>query len=295
MSGGSHRALPGAAALPQALPQALAALVLAASLLAACAGPRPPSPDAIARIDNQEVPYSDFEVYLRDTLGEKGIELESDVLSKLLDQFLDERLLSRLAVARGASAVGAPRRTAVDRLLRSTPVPQPDEAAVRSYYEAHEKDFERPERVHLRQILTEDRETAERALAELHAGKDFTAVSRRYSRDPSAESGGDQGELSRDDLPPSFVDTIFSLEPGQVSDIVGADYGFHIFQVIERLPAEVVPFDEAEGEIRERLRGAALDRLLKKLVQEARSRYTVEVYERNLPFNYQGRYREKNP
>jgi hypothetical protein len=71
---------------------------------------------------------------------------------------------------------------------------------------------------------------------------------------------------------------------------VPADYGFHIFQVTERLPAEVAPLEQVRSEVVERLRQESADRRLAGLVQQAKSRYPVFVYERNLPFHYQGTY-----
>ncbi len=96
--------------------------------------------------------------------------------------------------------------------------------------------------------------------------------------------------LSRDDLPPAFADRIFALAPGESSEIIRADYGFHIFQVTERRPAELVPLAEAEPEIRERLARERSQGAVEKLAAEALERYDVEVYRRNLPFNYQGSY-----
>ena len=79
-------------------------------------------------------------------------------------------------------------------------------------------------------------------------------VARRLSRGPRADGGGVQGELARSDLPPSYADLIFALKPGEVSPVVPAEYGFHLFQVIEREPAEVVPLAAARGEILAKLR-----------------------------------------
>jgi peptidyl-prolyl cis-trans isomerase C len=146
--------------------------------------------------------------------------------------------------------------------------------------------------VRLRQILTEDRATAERALKEIAAGADFQEVARRLSRDPAATAGGYQGELTREDLPPSFAEVIFGLKPGEVSRLVPAEYGFHIFQVTDREPAQVIPLEAARPEILGKLRQQRADRLLQSLVQEARTRYNVAVYERNLPFDYEGSYRD---
>jgi PPIC-type PPIASE domain len=251
------------------------------------------------------VRYAEFQRYVvRSAGGDSGGAggLGSDVLSALFDQFLDERLLARLAADRGlvpAAAAGSvgtaadPRRS-VDALLAGDPRWEPDEAEIALYYRRHAAEFARPERVKLRQILTGDRRAAERARREIVAGKPFEAVARQLSGGPRADSGGYQGELARADLPPSFADLIFALKPGEVSAVVPADYGFHLFQVADHQPAEVVPLAAARGEIVARLRQQHADETLRSLVHEARDRYNVKVYERNLPFGYAGSYNESH-
>ncbi len=268
-------------------------LSLLSLLSLACQHPDPPAPDVVAKIGDSEVRYAQLEGYVSRIAGEGETVLASDVLSQLFDQFLDEELLMRLAVDRGlakgtAAAGSAARRRAIDALLEADLPAEPGEREIAAYYRAHRQDFARPERVRLRQILTEGRAEAEQALRELAAGTDFDQLARRMSRDPSAASGGYQGELARADLPPAFAEIIFSLQPGETSQVVPADYGFHIFQVMSRASAEVVPLAAARGEIVERLRQERADRLLAKLVQDARSRYHLEVYARNLPFQYRG-------
>jgi hypothetical protein len=278
---------------------AAALLVLSLSLaLAGCQRARPPGPDVVAKIGDSEVRYAQFEAYLRRAVGagggagegEEGV-LASDVLSGLFDQFLDEELLARLAADRRQTRQT---RQTVEQLLESLAA-EPAEAEIAAYYRAHRQEFARPERVRLRQILTDDRAAAERAVRELAAGADFAELARRVSRDPSAASGGEQGELARTDLPPVFAEVIFALSPGEVSRVVPADYGFHVFQVTERLPAEVAPLPQVRGEIAERLRRDRADRRLRELMEEARSAHEVTVYERNLPFNYKGFYGHDKP
>jgi parvulin-like peptidyl-prolyl isomerase len=274
--------------------------VLAVLPLAGCQrqSSPPAAPDAAARIGGEDVRYGDFEAYLKRTVNDTDGVLGSDVLSQLFDQFLEERLLARLAVDRKVvrEAQGtAGQRAAIEALLASR---QPREAAsaedVARYYAAHRQDFARPERVKLRQILTQDRATAERALKEIGGGTDFAEVSRRLSHDPGAAAGGYQGELTREDLPPSFAEVIFGLKPGEVSRLVPADYGFHIFQVTEREPAQVISLEAARPEILAKLRQERADRLLQSLVQEARARYNVAVNGRNLPFDYEGYYSDSH-
>ncbi len=275
-------------------------IVLLAAACQRAAPPAPPAPDALARLGDADVRYAEFERYVARSVGDGGSDgggggaLGSDVLSELFDQFLDERLLARLAADRGvvpAAAAGDPRR-AVDALLAGAPGQDPGDAEVALYYRRNAAEFTRPERVTLRQLLTGDRRTAERARREIVAGAPFAEVARRLSGGPRADSGGYQGELARTDLPPSFAELIFALRPGEVSAIVPADYGFHIFQVVDHKPAEVVPLAAARGEILARLRQRRADELLRSLVREARGRYTVKVYERNLPFGYAGSYHE---
>ena len=308
-AGGSHR--DGAAGTAPALAPA-AVLALAAVLtLAACdPGPPSPSPEVVAKIEGQEVRYGEFEEYVEAALGDAGDSLGSDVLSQLFDQFLEERLLALLAADRGLLPEDAAenrnlRRRAVDALLAEAELAEGEvpDAEVEEFYAAHPERFERPPRVRLRQILTEGREGAEEALAEIRAGADFAAVARRVSGEAgeSEDSGGDAsgagfvggslGELSRVDLPPAFADVILELEPGEVSGVVEAEYGFHLFQVTEKLPAETIPLEVARDEIERDLLQRRADRLLSELADEARRRYDVSVWERNLPFNYRGIYR----
>ncbi|HKH45044.1 MAG TPA: peptidylprolyl isomerase [Thermoanaerobaculia bacterium] len=260
----------------------------------ACRQTPPPAPDLVARIGPEEIRYGRFEDYVKRTAGDGETVLAGDVLSQLFDQFLDEELLARLASDRGLARDGASaaaRRRAIDALLAAELKKDPSPQEIAAYYQAHRGEFARPERVRLRQILTQDRATAERALRELAGGADFAQLARQLSQDPGAASGGFQGELSRQDLPPAFAEVIFSLEPGEVSRLVPAEYGFHIFQVVARSPAEVVPLEEARDEIAERLRQERADRALTGLVGEARRRYNVDVYGRNLPFEYRGSYK----
>lgn len=273
-----------------------------AVLLAASAGCRQqslPAPDVIARIERSggdskptttAVRYSEFERYLRENSSGGG-ELGSEVLPALFDRFLDERLLARAAADQELVAPGTPARDAMAALLASAAPLEPPAADIAAYYREHPAEFTRPERVRLRQVFTTDRASAERAAAELREGRSFARVARSYSRDPAAERGGDQGELARGDLPPGIAEVVFKLRPGEISPVIDAEYGFHIFQVVERLPAAVLSPEEAAPEARKAVLRAREDRHLAALVADLRSRYNVEIYAYNLPFPYQGPYR----
>jgi len=280
--------------------------LLALLLLAGCGGRETPYADVAVSIDGQEIPYRRFEAYLRQHVDPQDPPLDDGVQSRLLDQFLDQQLLIRLAVERGLRTgvsgsdpiaadgtiadTGPDHRRAVAFLLRDTPPPSWSEADLAAYYEAHRKDFEWPEEVRLRQILVQERERAEEALAALDRGEPFPEVAARFSRGPKAHLGGDQGRLGRDDLTAGLVDVIFGLEPGEVSEVVAADYGFLIFQVVERYPAETLPLADARPKIRRALLRRYVDQLVAGFVETARQRYNVEIHRHNIPFDYGGSY-----
>ncbi len=271
------------------------AAVALAGVAAACGG-APPPPDVAARIEARESPYAEFAAYVE--AGDLGLDTgpPSGVLSGLLDQFLDELLLSRIAIDSGRAPPGIGRRRAVAMLgeaVAAEAATAIDPTAVAAYYESNRDRFAFPERVRLSQILVEDLATAERAAARLGDGIPFAQVAAELSQEPAAERGGDQGVLSLDELPPAFAETIFGLAAGETSAIIGADYGFHLFRVTERLPGREVPLAEARDEIEAALAREAVAERMAELVGEARERYNVRVFTRNLPFNYQGQYDEQ--
>ncbi|MDH3254781.1 MAG: peptidyl-prolyl cis-trans isomerase [Acidobacteriota bacterium] len=258
--------------------------------VAACGLRDLPAPDVVARIDSLELPNAEFEAYLRSNSVALEAGLSSKVLSGLFDQYIDEVLLARLAVDGGYLVAEETEEQAVDRMITAAMPENVSGTDIDEYYAQHESDYAEEEQVLLRQILVEDRELAEAALEAVKSGMSFDEAARKYSQGPGAELGGLQGVLGRGDLPPAFAEVIFSLGVGEVSEIVAADYGFHLFQVIERRSAAAADVSEVRQSIAARLRQRMRARIIARLVEDARRSYNVEVYARNLPFNYEGLY-----
>jgi peptidyl-prolyl cis-trans isomerase SurA len=75
---------------------------------------------------------------------------------------------------------------------------------------------------------------AKAVLDSIRAGGDFADFAKRYSADATAANGGDLGWSKRGDFVPEFEEALFSLKPGQVSDVVKTQFGYHIIQLVER-------------------------------------------------------------
>lgn len=69
-------------------------------------------------------------------------------------------------------------------------------------------------------IMVEDKATAEAIQGELKAGKSFEAIAKEKSIHPNGARGGDLGEFRRGDFDEKFENAIFSIQPGQTSQIV---------------------------------------------------------------------------
>lgn len=98
------------------------------------------------------------------------------------------------------------------------------------------------------------RATAEDVLRQVRDGADFGALARQYSDDEAtAKNGGDLDFFQRGRMVPEFDQAAFALEPGQVSDLVRTQYGFHIIKVTEKKPGTTRPLEEVRDELTQRL------------------------------------------
>ena len=66
-------------------------------------------------------------------------------------------------------------------------------------------------------------------------GEDFGTLAFLYSQDPgSAKKNGELGFMERNQLVKEFAAVAFTIQPGQVSEVVETEFGFHILQLVER-------------------------------------------------------------
>jgi len=96
----------------------------------------------------------------------------------------------------------------------------------------HDKSERKPDSVH--RTREEAKKRAEEALDRIKKGADFDEMVAIYSDEPgAAERKGYLGEFEKKDMVHSFAEAAFSLEIGQVSDVVETPFGFHIIKRTE--------------------------------------------------------------
>jgi peptidyl-prolyl cis-trans isomerase C len=165
------------------------------------------------------------------------------------------------------------------------------EDAKRQFYAENETEMEQPEHLKLRHILvrvpekaTEDqREQARQKIEGLRAqiteqGADFATLARENSDDPGSRNQGGELTLMQGQAAPQFEEAAFQLQPGEISGIVQTSFGYHIIQLLERIPARTLPYEEVQERIEQYLRREALEREVKEEVGALRSKAAIAIF-----------------
>lgn len=107
-------------------------------------------------------------------------------------------------------------------------------------------------------------------LQKLKKGEDFAELAKKYSDDEvSKNNGGSLGTLPKENILPEIAEAMSKLKPGETSDVVKSQYGYHIIKLSGKTPAQLAPFAEVKSDI--------LNFLLKKEVAEKRKSYLEKL------------------
>src|SRR5262249_7532231 len=166
-----------------------------------------------------------------------------------------------------------------------------DPAEVAKYYEANLSRFGEPEQRRASHILIavkggageeekrKAREHAQAILAKVRAAPaSFADIAKKESADPgSASKGGDLGFFSKGMMVGAFEDAAFRLKPGQVSDLVETDFGFHIIKVTGIKPGKMKTLEQVRPQIEAELKKQRAGRRF----AEAAETFSNMVYEQS--------------
>lgn len=270
----------------------------------------------VLEIDGQSIALKEFEAYLEGSIQEEAPFMRGEVLSALFEEFIDERLLLKAAedqgVQVGAGEVGreleklAPLERGHDEeresltrkvearlkvwhlvereVLRDLQVTDEE---VRSHYDAHRERYQAEETIMVSQLLLEGEKEAEAIRKELVAAPDqFQLKAKELSMGPEAPSGGALGSFRKGELPPAFEEAVSGLEPGQISQVVQTDFGYHIFRLEGKTAEEPLQFEEVADAIRVELLREKSSAAMASYLEGLRERYPVTVHRDRLSFPF---------
>lgn len=126
--------------------------------------------------------------------------------------------------------------------------------AITAAYEDMISGFEPQEELNAKHILVATKEDADAVKAEIESGKPFEVLAMEKSTDPSAaQNGGDLGFFQRGQMVKPFEDAAFALEPGEVSDPVESQFGWHVISVVEKRQSAPPSLDELRPQLQQQV------------------------------------------
>jgi peptidyl-prolyl cis-trans isomerase C len=170
---------------------------------------------------------------------------------------------------------------------REVAVPEPDEATCRRYYEQNLARFRSADIYEASHILfaalpadkeayAQARADAESVLATLRDNPgSFPALAKAYSRCPSAEQGGNLGQISSGQTTPEFERALSEIAPGGLcAEPVATRYGLHVIRVERKIEGRVLPYeivaDRIATYLRESVRRRADAQYIARLISAAK-------------------------
>jgi len=149
---------------------------------------------------------------------------------------------------------------------------------VRKYYDENKEKFELPSpEIRASHILVDTEEEAKELLKKIKEGADFAELAKQYSEDPATKDlGGDLGYFGKGKMVPEFEEAAFALKPGEVSDVVKSEYGYHIIKVTGKRSS--LSFEDAKEDIRDNLENAKKDEEFAKHLELWEKQSKIEKY-----------------
>lgn len=274
----------------------------------------------ILRVEDTIYFNADFMRFLKLSLGDEHDTLSTLSLSRLVDNFIEEKLL--LAEARNQDIVltweekkeylakhssdsamegeswtmeeeGA--ELLFDQLLVEKYTYslvkdiQVEEEEIQKYYSEHKREFLLPERVKVSQILLPSEEKAVEILESLKDGdpENFRKLAKAQSVGVEASRGGEMGVFAMGQLPDEMEKAIFALKEGEVSPVLESSYGYHIFRLDSRYEPELISLDRASSSIEVKILSQKVKNRISQHIENLKNSLEWEFYMQNLYFPYQ--------
>jgi parvulin-like peptidyl-prolyl isomerase len=242
--------------------------------------------EVVLTVGNDKVTAKEFDDFISDLPPQVQMMAQGPAKRMVAEELVKVKLLSHEAEKRGLEKSPKFQRQMQlmkEQLLASEVAnaeqQSVDDAAIKKYYDEHPAEFEQ---VKARHILIRSGVPAstqpgakpvtdEEAKAKIEAvrkrivdGKeDFAKVAKEVSDDKhSGEEGGELGTFGHGMMVPQFEQAAFALKPGEISQPVKTQFGYHLIEVEEKTKQ---PFDQVKDELKQKLGPEKVEQLVNDL------------------------------
>ncbi len=166
------------------------------------------------------------------------------------------------------------------------------EEEIAAWFAAHAASLQIPERTVARHLfLSTARASSKEQEERIHAYHQHILqgqatlenLARRHSEDDSTrDAGGLLPEFTEDRMPPGFIEAVARIPEGKTGEPFSTSLGWHLVEVVNRLPPQPVSLDDMRNDIRARLTSQKRKQALDALIAVLRAESEVRVFEENL-------------
>jgi peptidyl-prolyl cis-trans isomerase C len=231
------------------------AFVLALTLTARAQAPDP----VVAKVNGAEIRQSDLAIAEEDIGPNLPQGITGDAKREYLISYLSDMiLLAQDAEVRGMSATDtfkrkfamARNKVLMETLLRDIAQKSVTDEAMHKVYDEAVKQMANEEEVSARHILVKTEDEAKAVLADLKKGADFAETAKKKSTEPgAAQSGGDLGYFTKEQMVPEFAEAAFKLDKGKISEPVKTQFGWHIIKVEDKRKKPAPTFEQVKDQL----------------------------------------------
>jgi peptidyl-prolyl cis-trans isomerase C len=257
------------------------------------------SDPVVARVNGTDIRESDLAM-AEDDLGAEIQQLPPDHRrEQLISYVADVMLAAQAAEARNLQKTDDfkqreaffRRKLLMGLMLQDHARSLVTEEALRKVYDEQIKPMGAAEEIRARHILfradpkdekaqAEAQARAQAALERLKKGEDFATVASELTEDPSGkENGGDLDYFSKDQMVPEFANVAFQMYPGQMSNPVRTQFGWHIIKLEDRRNRPVPEFEKVRPQIETFL----VRRGQTELISQLREKAKIERLDKSAP------------
>ncbi len=262
---------------------------------------------------------TDFIGYLQAIVGENYKELPEEALSALFDKFVEETRIYEYLLSLGTIFT----QSEFQRYLKDLKVNPKNEDVrrafyrkgtiekyianfiekninitekdARRYYFKNLKEFYRPAEIRVSQILLTDEKEALKIRDYLSKHpNEFEKIAAEKSVGVEKNKGGDMGYFRKGELPKDIEDVVFSLDQGEISQVVRSPYGYHIFKVTRKKRKRLIAFKNVKDYIIMKLKQKQFNQKWNEFMKKVYSNTKVEIFPENLFFKYSSLKPQKN-
>jgi peptidyl-prolyl cis-trans isomerase C len=187
-------------------------------------------------------------------------------------QFVENMILNELLFAEGEKLGYAKdeeidrqvndlrRRLVVQKVVRDfQKAPDLTDEQAKTYYDENPNLYSTTQ-IKASHILVKDEAQAKEIRDQVKSDPNkFADLAKEKSVDKtSGQKGGDLGMFGQGRMVPDFERAAFALKPGEISEVVKTQYGYHVILVSERKDGERRPFDQVKEQIKATMRNRAI-------------------------------------